>query len=1112
MGRCGGLSVTYQLKYGFMTISRLLIANRGEIAIRVARAAADLGIGTVAVYSRDDAASLHLRRADETVKLPGRGAAAYLSIEALVSAARETGCEALHPGYGLLSESAELAEACAEAGIIFIGPNPDTLRRFGDKAAARALAAELGVPLLPGTQSTTTTSEAQTFLDDLSPDGVVMLKALAGGGGRGMRMVRAGEDMAAAFQLCASEAQKAFGRSELYVEQFVEHARHIEVQILGDGKGGIVHFGERECTLQRRNQKLVEIAPAPGLPETLRVQLLSDATRMAASCNYLGLGTFEFLVAADYNGAYWFMEANPRVQVEHTITEEVTGVDLVQAQICVATGSTLADLGLAKPVAAKGMAVQLRLNAETIARDGTISPAQGRIINHQMAQGPGLRIDGSGYAGYAPNPAFDTLLDKIIVSTRQSGPDALAGLLSRARRAVDETVVDGIDTNLPLLHALLNHADVQSDRVHTRFVETHLPALVGTGLEWQAARPASPIATNADAPTDVPQAPPGTVALAAPLAACVAILAVAEGETVTRGQTVAILEAMKMEHAIPSAQSGIVRNVAVAPGDFVAAGAALMFLEPLEDAGEEDTRQIEVDLDHIPPALAEELSRRARRMDVSRPDAVAGRHARGQRTLRENIADLCDADSFVEYGGLALASQRRRRPMDELIALSPGDGMVAGTASINGANAERDARAMVIGYDYSVFAGTQGWANHRKLGRMLQIAANDPLPLVLFAEGGGGRPGDTDQMRSTGLDTRNFTWLAQLSGRKPIIGIASGRCFAGNAALLGLSDIIIATRDATIGMGGPAMIEGGGLGVYSPEEVGPAPGLAEAGVVDLLVEDEAAAVAAARRYLAYFQGATPGWTCADQRRLRHLVPENRRLVYNVRQVVEHLFDTDSTLELRGDSGQGIVTFLARIEGRPVGVIANDNRLIGGAIDVAAAHKTARFIRLCDRYMLPVVSLCDTPGFMVGPDSEMQGAVRSFSRMFLAGANISVPLITVVLRKGYGLGAMAMAGGSMHEPCLTVAWPTAEFGGMGLEGAVRLGYKHELAAILDPAARDARYQELVAQAYEVGKAHNAASFVEIDDVIDPAETRTLIGLTLSGHRPRPSRAIEFLDSW
>ena len=499
-------------------------------------------------------------------------------------------------------------------------------------------------------------------------------------------------------------------------------------------------------------------------------------------------------------------------------------------------------------------------------------------------------------------------------------------------------------------------------------------------------------------------------------------------------------------------------------------------------------------------------------MDAARPEAVARRHAGNQRTLRENIADLCDPDSFIEFGGLALASQRRRRSMDELIALSPGDGMVAGTASINGATAERDARAMVIGYDYTVFAGTQGWANHRKLGRMLQIAAADPLPLVLFAEGGGGRPGDTDQMRSTGLDTRNFAWLARLSGRKPIVGITSGRCFAGNAALLGVSDVIIATRDATIGMGGPAMIEGGGLGVYTPEEVGPAPVLAEAGVVDLLVDDEVAAVAAARRYLGYFQGNGTNWTCGDQRRLRQLLPDNRRLVYDVRQVIEGLSDTESVLELRSDNGHGIITCLARIEGRPIGIIANNNRHIAGAIDVPAAHKAARFLRLCDRYRLPVISLCDTPGFMVGPDSERQGAVRAFSRMFLAGANVSVPLITVVLRKGYGLGAMAMAGGSMHEPCLTIAWPTAEFGGMGLEGAVRLGYKHELAAIADPAAREARYQELVAQAYAAGRAHNAASFVEIDDVIDPAETRGLIVLTLSGYRPTSPRAIEFLDSW
>ncbi len=417
-----------------------------------------------------------------------------------------------------------------------------------------------------------------------------------------------------------------------------------------------------------------------------------------------------------------------------------------------------------------------------------------------------------------------------------------------------------------------------------------------------------------------------------------------------------------------------------------------------------------------------------------------------------------------------------------------------------------------MGYDYTAFAGTQGWANHRKLGRMLQLAARQPVPVVLFAEGGGGRPGETDQMRASGLDNRNFAAFARLSGKAPIVGIASGRCFAGNAALLGCCDLIVATKDATIGMGGPAMVEGGGLGRYSAEEIGPSELLAPNGVIDVLVKDDAEAVSVAQTYLGYFQGRVGNWSSGDQRRLRHLVPEGRKQAFDVRAVVRALADDGSVLELRSAFGTGLVTALARIEGCPVGVVANDPRILGGAIDSAASDKGARFLRMCQIYDLPVVSLCDTPGFLVGPESERAAAVRHMSRLFLAGANLTVPLMTVVIRRGFGLGAMAMAGGGMHEPDLAIAWPTAQFGAMGIEGAVRLGYRRELEAISDPVEREALFNRLVENLYEDGRPHNAAGFVEIDDVIDPADTRALIARTIRTAQPRPARSSSYLDSW
>lgn len=1097
-----------------MSLQKVLIANRGEISLRITRACADLGIETVAVYSEDDEHSRHVLAADASVPLVGIGVSAYLSIDALIRVARSQGCDALHPGYGFLSESAQLARACAKAEIVFVGPTLETLETLGDKAAARKLANDLGVPLLPGTQTATSLKDAESFRRSLNAGETMMLKALSGGGGRGIRMVRSDEDLERAYSECATEARKAFGNDALYVELMVSRARHIEVQIVGDGADGIAHLGERECTLQRRNQKLIEIAPAPGLPRLLRDKITQDSLRMARALNYRGLGTFEFLVSENYDGSYWFMEANPRIQVEHTVTEEVTGIDLVQTQLRIAGGEMLSDIGITSDVAVSGCAIQVRLNAETMDDNGSLYPSSGQIAQYVMPEGPGVRVDGCGYVGYDLNPNFDTLLAKIIVSVRGMGSITHKSALKKARRALEETVIVGFETNIGFLHALLFDDEVCADRIYTRFVEENFAKLAEHCKIFNETRQFNQPALNVITDQIATQsAPVGCESVLAPLPGIVGDIEVTEGDVIAAGQTIAIIEAMKMEHQVSAPFSGRVQQIIYQKGEQVRKGNPLFHISITTGIAEKVTENTTVNLETIPAMLQQEIDRRALRMDVSRPDAVARRRKTGQRTLRENISNLCDPDTFVEYGGLALASQRRRRTPEDLLKMSPADGMVTGTATINGSIASKNSRAYVIGYDYTVMAGTQGWANHKKLGRMLQIAASNPLPLVIFAEGGGGRPGDTDQMRASGLDTRNFAWMARMSGKKPIVSIVSGRCFAGNAALLGLSDVIIATENATIGMGGPAMIEGGGLGIFTPEEVGPLSIQMPNGVVDIAVKDEAEAVVMAKKYLGFFQGPKTDWTCADQRVLRHIVPENRRQMYDVRSVIEGLCDTESTLELRPQFGDGICTVLARIEGRPVGVIANNIGHISGAIDSPAANKAARFLRLCDTFGLPVISLCDTPGFMVGPESEKTSAVRIFSRLFLAGANVSVPIISVILRKGYGLGAMAMAGGSMHETALTVAWPTAEFGGMGLEGAVRLGYRKELEAISDPEIREQKFQELLEKYYQDGKAFNAASYVEIDDVIDPAETRALVALTLAGYQDKMIRQhASFLDSW
>jgi acetyl-CoA carboxylase carboxyltransferase component len=513
--------------------------------------------------------------------------------------------------------------------------------------------------------------------------------------------------------------------------------------------------------------------------------------------------------------------------------------------------------------------------------------------------------------------------------------------------------------------------------------------------------------------------------------------------------------------------------------------------------------------------LAEVLARRALTADEARPEAAERRHAAGARTARENIADLVDPGSFVEYGRFAIAAQRGRREVQDLIERTPADGLVAGTARINGElfGAERAACA-VLSYDYTVLAGTQGALGHKKKDRLFELIERMRLPTVFFAEGGGGRPGDTDYPVVSWLETRAFALWAGLSGLVPRVAVVAGRCFAGNAVIAGCSDLLVATEGSSLGMGGPAMIEGGGLGKVHPDEVGPLDVQAGNGVVDVIAADETEATAVAKRLIGYFQGATAPGPEPDQTRLRELVPERARRAYAVAPIVETLADEGSVTFLRERFAPELVTALARIEGRPLGIIANDSRHMAGAITSDASDKAARLLQLCDSFGLPVLSLVDTPGFMVGPDAEATGLVRHASRLLVAGGALRVPLVAVILRRGYGLGAQAMTGGSLHEPLLTVAWPSAHLGPMGLEGAVRLALRKELEAIADEAEREQRVRDLTVAAEANAKALNSAVLFEIDDVIDPAETRALVASTLAAAAaaPEPTRGHRFVDTW
>jgi acetyl-CoA carboxylase carboxyltransferase component len=512
--------------------------------------------------------------------------------------------------------------------------------------------------------------------------------------------------------------------------------------------------------------------------------------------------------------------------------------------------------------------------------------------------------------------------------------------------------------------------------------------------------------------------------------------------------------------------------------------------------------------------LAEVLRRRALTEDAARPEAVERRHAAGGRTARQNIDDLIDPGSFVEYGRFAIAAQRGRREVEELVRRTPADGLIGGTACINGELFGEGAACAVLSYDYTVLAGTQGALGHRKKDRLFELIERMRLPTVFFAEGGGGRPGDTDYPVVSALDVRAFALWAALSGLVPRIAIVKGRCFADNAVIAGCSDLIVATEDASIGMGGPAMIAGGGLGDVDPDDVGPIGMQAPNGVVDVVAADEAEAVAMTKRLLGYFQGRTPEGRALDQGRLRDMVPERQRRAYPVAPIIETLADEGTTTFLRERFAPEMVTALARIAGRPVGFIANDTMHMAGAITSDGADKAARFMQLCDAFGLPLVSLVDTPGMMVGPKAEATGLVRHTSRLLVAGAALRVPFVAVILRRGYGLGAQAMTAGSLHEPLLTVAWPTAHVGPMGLEGAVRLALRRELEAIADESEREERVRAMTAAAQDNARALNAATLFELDDVIDPAETRELIARTLAAaaQPDLPPHGHRYVDTW
>ncbi|KAN0063562.1 hypothetical protein ACQY0O_004010 [Thecaphora frezii] len=1124
---------------------RVLIANRSEIALRLLRSYAlhrSPPIETVVIYTDDDCNSLHVREADVAVPLPGHGPKAYLDAPRIVDIAKHHHCWAVAPGYGFLSEDASFVRLLEEKGIVFLGPTSDQLRRLGDKVEARALARQLEVPILEASEgsesgSVSSLEAIQRFARQLSAGSKVILKAAAGGGGRGIRVVELGPDSAANdasiesnFNACQREGRLSFGDDRIYAERFLASAKHVEVQILGDGHGAACHFWDRECSLQRRNQKLVEIAPSPSISERLREDLIESALTMARHLRYRSLATFEFLISHD--GSFYFMEANPRIQVEHTVTEQITGYDLAALQLRIGLGQSIEQLGLAQgPPRPRTTSIQLRINAESIQPEGTARPEVGELTALQLPTGPNVRVDTAAhgpshlYGRYSVSPLFDSLLAKVIV-TAPDYPSALR----LAERALEATEVCGCKTNRQLLRALVQHPVVRTSEATTSTVQDLYEELYRVATEWQQreeeAAGARRQASDADAADVQRQAPPpnGTEAVAVPITGALVELKVSAGNSVVAGAELGIIEAMKMEHVVRAARAGRIHTILAKQGATVAAGQTLLFLEPADGSDPADgattlaAAATEEELEAVRPELRELQERRHTSADAFRTSAVQKRRAKGYLSPREVLALLIDRGSMREYGDLVVAAQRRRHSLQHLVERTQGDGIITGWATV-------DSRAVAVAMgDYLVLAGTQGYFHHVKLDRLFESVLEnaEPHPLVLFAEGGGGRPGDTDVAVVAGLNTPSFGLLAKIRARGiPTVGVANGYVFAGNAALLGVCDVVIATRGGdrtlaetgrrgvtSIGMGGAAMIEGGGLGRFTSDEIGPAEVHWRNGGIDVLVDTEAEAVEATKKVLSFFtrprleRGA---WRCsADQRLLRLVVPDaqHRKRSYDMYALLDVALDDGSFLELGRGWGSSVITGLARIEGRTVGIVASQSSSpLSGAIDGSSALKTTRFVRYLARVGVShIVTMCDTPGFMVGPQAEAAatagGSFRIFGDLFAAFEEFQTrggKVVGMVVRNAYGLGAQALLGGSTRN-ATCVAWPTAAFGAMGLEGAVRLGRKAQLEKLEEP-ERSKREKEWIEQLYHSGRGVGMAMAAEIDTVIDPCETRAWVASVL-----------------
>ena len=1102
--------------------TRVLIANRGEIAIRIAKSASALGLESVGVYPAIDAFSLHTRCMTESHEIGTAADAveAYLNADALVQTAKSRGCDCLHPGYGFLSENAAFAALCAAEGVTFIGPSPETLALFGDKVRARALAESLDIPVVPGSgEPIGSAREADKLAHELGYP--VMLKAAAGGGGRGMRVVARAEQMAEAFERCRSEAQAAFGNGAVFLERLIARPRHIEVQVLADSEGNVTHLHERDCSVQLRHQKVVEVAPAPGLDPTLREQMLTAAITLVKAAAYVNAGTVEFLVVPE-TGEYFFIECNPRIQVEHTVTEQVTGIDLVEAQFRLAAGETLASLGLGGQHAVgtpRGFAVQARI----------VAASTGNITAYKEPSGAGIRVDACGYLGYAPPPQFDPLLAKLICTS-----GSYTAALARTRQALGEFHLGGLQTNVPQLRAIFAHPAVQAGDARTSLLaETpelntvSFSAAEGSALallEQQAAKLGVTAPEQGAAQTSrlsALEVSEGQKAIHCPLESSVVEVRVSVGDRVSPGDTLLVVSAMKMETMVTAGYAGVI--VALQPlqaGDTVAAGQVVAVVSPAHVDTPQETESAQPWEKVLGEVTLLQQFAKQRLAPGSNDPGVVRQRSRGKLTCRERIDLLLDEGSFREVGSVAgFASY------DE-------EGTITGFTPANsvGGWGKIDRRGVVVcADDFTSRGGHADGAIAAKSGYLDRLATEMRMPSIRLLDGssGGGsvaamvpaqkKEGESSARESSGAIKAGRPRVAGGGGSYlpghlgstmyteqlatiPVVNLLLGSVVGIGAAKAVLGHFSVMVRDiAQLFVAGPPVVSHAMGYDITKEELGGWHIHCTNGSVDNLAGSEEEAMEMTRTFLSYLPSSVyevPPVHAANasdpidrrEEELSTLIARKRTMTFDIRKAIRLMADRDSFFEIGPLWGTDQVTGFVRFNGYPLGVIASDSQHAnGGALTADGCDKLTRHLDLCDLFHLPLLNLIDNPGFAVGLEHERTGTIRKGAEWMIAFAQVRVPIFTVLMRRSFGVAGNNYAT-PRSEPSMRVTWPAADVGGIPPEGGIEAAYKRQLAEADDPVAFRA---ELDARIESVRGPLGPLNKFQIEEMIDPRDTRRYI---------------------